>query len=144
MFKISRPSVLLRYWRARTEHTVDRLRETDGFVRTAGGGLREIRRDRRDHKYFTRFGVASARPGTPHAADGELTERLNRELNIYIIHVRQHIGPAHNYRNSMMARQALRDAGYEIALGMMPKSIGPITFVFTGYAYIIISLSALL
>ncbi|VVC45324.1 Saccharopine dehydrogenase, NADP binding domain,NAD(P)-binding domain,Saccharopine dehydrogenase, C- [Cinara cedri] len=43
-----------------------------------------------------------------------------------------HIGPAHNYRNSMMARQALRDAGYEIALGMMPKSIGPITFVFTG------------
>lgn len=45
----------------------------------------------------------------------------------------QHIGPAHNYRNSMMARQALRDAGYEIALGMMPKSIGPITFVFTGY-----------
>lgn len=45
----------------------------------------------------------------------------------------QHIGPAHNYRNSMMAKQALRDAGYEIALGMMPKSIGPITFVFTGY-----------
>uniref|UniRef100_A0A2S2QCA7 Alpha-aminoadipic semialdehyde synthase n=2 Tax=Sipha flava TaxID=143950 RepID=A0A2S2QCA7_9HEMI len=43
-----------------------------------------------------------------------------------------HIGPAHNYRNSMMAKQALRDAGYEIALGMMPKSIGPITFVFTG------------
>ncbi|XP_060849118.1 alpha-aminoadipic semialdehyde synthase, mitochondrial [Rhopalosiphum padi] len=43
-----------------------------------------------------------------------------------------HIGPAHNYRNSMMARQALRDAGYEIALGMMPKSIGPVTFVFTG------------
>jgi len=33
-----------------------------------------------------------------------------------------------------MARQALRDAGYEIALGMMPKSIGPITFVFTGYS----------
>lgn len=43
-----------------------------------------------------------------------------------------HVGPAHNYRNSMMARQALRDAGYEIALGMMPKSIGPLTFVFTG------------
>ncbi len=32
----------------------------------------------------------------------------------------------------MMARQAIRDTGYEIALGMMPKSIGPITFVFTG------------
>ena len=28
-----------------------------------------------------------------------------------------HIGPAHNYRNSSMARQAVRDAGYEIALG---------------------------
>jgi hypothetical protein len=44
----------------------------------------------------------------------------------------QHIGPAHNYRNSSMALQAIRDAGYEIALGMMPKSIGPLTFVFTG------------
>nr|CAH7757252.1 unnamed protein product [Callosobruchus chinensis] len=43
-----------------------------------------------------------------------------------------HIGPAHNYRNSSMARQAVRDAGYEIALGLMPKSIGPLTFVFTG------------
>ncbi|CAH1102551.1 unnamed protein product [Psylliodes chrysocephalus] len=43
-----------------------------------------------------------------------------------------HIGPAHNYRNASMARQAVRDAGYEIALGMMPKSIGPLTFVFTG------------
>nr|CAD7596494.1 unnamed protein product [Timema genevievae] len=44
----------------------------------------------------------------------------------------RHIGPAHNYRNSSMARQAIRDAGYEIALGMMPQSIGPLTFVFTG------------
>ena len=26
----------------------------------------------------------------------------------------------------------LRDAGYEISLDMMPKSIGPMTFVFTG------------
>lgn len=43
-----------------------------------------------------------------------------------------HLGPAHNYRNSMMARQAIRDTGYEIALGMMPKSIGPLTFIFTG------------
>ncbi|XP_061729291.1 alpha-aminoadipic semialdehyde synthase, mitochondrial-like [Cydia pomonella] len=43
-----------------------------------------------------------------------------------------HIGPAHNYRNSSMARQAIRDAGYEVALGMMPKSLGPLTFVFTG------------
>lgn len=31
-----------------------------------------------------------------------------------------------------MAKQAVRDAGYEIALGMMPKSMGPLTFVFTG------------
>jgi len=31
-----------------------------------------------------------------------------------------------------MARQAVRDAGYEIALDLMPKSIGPLTFVFTG------------
>lgn len=43
-----------------------------------------------------------------------------------------HIGPAHNYRNTEMARQAIRDTGYEISLGMMPKSIGPLTFVFTG------------
>ena len=26
----------------------------------------------------------------------------------------------------------MRDAGYEMATGMMPKSIGPLTFVFTG------------
>ncbi|CAH1783508.1 unnamed protein product [Owenia fusiformis] len=31
-----------------------------------------------------------------------------------------------------MAKQAIRDAGYEISLDMMPKSIGPLTFVFTG------------
>lgn len=43
-----------------------------------------------------------------------------------------HIGPPHNYRSSSMARQAVRDAGYEIALGLMPKSVGPLTFVFTG------------
>ncbi|XP_052739377.1 alpha-aminoadipic semialdehyde synthase, mitochondrial isoform X2 [Bicyclus anynana] len=43
-----------------------------------------------------------------------------------------HVGPAHNYRNSSMARQVIRDAGYEVALGMMPKSLGPLTFVFTG------------
>ena len=36
----------------------------------------------------------------------------------------KHIGPAHNYRSSEMARQAIRDAGYEIALDYMPKSIG--------------------
>uniref|UniRef100_A0A2C9K105 Saccharopine dehydrogenase (NAD(+), L-lysine-forming) n=1 Tax=Biomphalaria glabrata TaxID=6526 RepID=A0A2C9K105_BIOGL len=42
------------------------------------------------------------------------------------------IGPSHSYRNTAMARQAVRDAGYEIALGHMPKSIGALTFVFTG------------
>ena len=31
-----------------------------------------------------------------------------------------------------MARQAVRDAGFEIAIGMLPKSIGPLTFCFTG------------
>ena len=31
-----------------------------------------------------------------------------------------------------MAKQVFRDAGYEISLGLMPKSIGPLTFVFTG------------
>ncbi|CAF1287667.1 unnamed protein product [Adineta steineri] len=43
-----------------------------------------------------------------------------------------HIGPAHNYRNNEQARMAIRDAGYEVALGLMPKSIGPLTVVFTG------------
>lgn len=39
---------------------------------------------------------------------------------------------AHNYRNVSQAIQAVRDCGYEISLGLMPKSIGPLTFVFTG------------
>ncbi|CAF0842961.1 unnamed protein product [Rotaria sordida] len=43
-----------------------------------------------------------------------------------------HIAPVHNYRNGEQARMAIRDAGYEIALGLMPKSIGPIIIVFTG------------
>lgn len=43
-----------------------------------------------------------------------------------------HIGSSHNYRNSQMALQAIRDAGYDISLGFMPKSIGPLTFIFTG------------
>ena len=62
-----------------------------------------------------------------------------------------HIGPAHNYRNShharyhtatpdifkilryyIFCRQGIRDAGYEISLGLMPESIGPNTFFFTG------------
>ncbi|XP_051978790.1 alpha-aminoadipic semialdehyde synthase, mitochondrial-like isoform X2 [Xyrauchen texanus] len=43
-----------------------------------------------------------------------------------------HIGMAHNYRNVSQAIQAVRDCGYEISLGLMPRSIGPLTFVFTG------------
>ncbi|XP_007246636.3 alpha-aminoadipic semialdehyde synthase, mitochondrial isoform X2 [Astyanax mexicanus] len=43
-----------------------------------------------------------------------------------------HIGMAHNYRNVSQSVQAVRDCGYEISLGLMPKSIGPLTFVFTG------------
>ncbi|VDK50940.1 unnamed protein product [Anisakis simplex] len=43
-----------------------------------------------------------------------------------------HIGLAHNYRDSHMAINALRDAGYEIAMNNMPRSLGPLTFVFTG------------
>ncbi|XP_017290871.1 alpha-aminoadipic semialdehyde synthase, mitochondrial [Kryptolebias marmoratus] len=43
-----------------------------------------------------------------------------------------HIGMAHNYRNVSQAIQAVRDCGYEISMGLMPKSIGPITFCFTG------------
>ena len=44
----------------------------------------------------------------------------------------QHIGLAHNYRDSHMAINALRDCGYEIALGVMPQSLGPLIFTFTG------------
>uniref|UniRef100_A0A8C5BY53 Aminoadipate-semialdehyde synthase n=1 Tax=Gadus morhua TaxID=8049 RepID=A0A8C5BY53_GADMO len=43
-----------------------------------------------------------------------------------------HIGMAHNYRNVSQAVQAVRDCGYEISMGLMPKSVGPITFCFTG------------
>lgn len=39
---------------------------------------------------------------------------------------------AHNYRNVSQAIQAVRDCGYEISIGLMPKSIGPVTFCFTG------------
>ena len=31
-----------------------------------------------------------------------------------------------------MACQGIRDAGYEISLGMMPNSLGPLIFIFTG------------
>lgn len=51
---------------------------------------------------------------------------------VFIFVIWQHIGMAHNYRNVSQALQAVRDCGYEISLGLMPKSIGPLTFVFTG------------
>uniref|UniRef100_A0A1I7X9Y8 AlaDh_PNT_N domain-containing protein n=1 Tax=Heterorhabditis bacteriophora TaxID=37862 RepID=A0A1I7X9Y8_HETBA len=43
-----------------------------------------------------------------------------------------HMGLAHNYSDSHMAINALRDIGYEIALDKMPRSLGPLVFVFTG------------
>ncbi|XP_029288905.1 LOW QUALITY PROTEIN: alpha-aminoadipic semialdehyde synthase, mitochondrial [Cottoperca gobio] len=43
-----------------------------------------------------------------------------------------HIGMAHNYRSVSQAVQAVRDCGYEISMGLMPKSIGAVTFCFTG------------
>ncbi|EFX77815.1 hypothetical protein DAPPUDRAFT_53880, partial [Daphnia pulex] len=44
------------------------------------------------------------------------------------MHIGQAHTRAHSYRNSGMARQAVRDAGFEITIGMLPKSIGPLTF----------------
>ncbi|XP_078613441.1 alpha-aminoadipic semialdehyde synthase, mitochondrial-like [Branchiostoma floridae x Branchiostoma japonicum] len=46
------------------------------------------------------------------------------------------IGPTHIYRNIEMCRQAVRDCGYDLALGRMPESIGPLTFLFTGSGYV--------
>ncbi|CAD5225372.1 unnamed protein product [Bursaphelenchus xylophilus] len=43
-----------------------------------------------------------------------------------------HIALAHNYSDSHMAINAIRDAGYEIALNRLPRSLGPLIFVFTG------------
>lgn len=43
-----------------------------------------------------------------------------------------HLGLAHNYSDSHMAVNAIRDIGYEIALNKMPRSLGPLVFVFTG------------
>ena len=43
-----------------------------------------------------------------------------------------HIGLAHNYRDKHTGLNDIRHAGYEIALDMMPRSLGPLTFVFTG------------
>ncbi|VDP71119.1 unnamed protein product [Echinostoma caproni] len=42
------------------------------------------------------------------------------------------IGMAHSFQDSQQAQQAIRLAGYEIALGRMPDSLGPLTFVING------------
>lgn len=39
-----------------------------------------------------------------------------------------HIALAHNYSDSHMAINAVRDCGYEIALNRLPRSIGPLVF----------------
>uniref|UniRef100_UPI00358EC73D alpha-aminoadipic semialdehyde synthase, mitochondrial isoform X2 n=1 Tax=Myxine glutinosa TaxID=7769 RepID=UPI00358EC73D len=43
-----------------------------------------------------------------------------------------HMSMAHNYRTFEQAMLALRDVGYEIALGQLPAELGPMTFVFSG------------
>ncbi|KAI6180621.1 Alanine dehydrogenase PNT and Saccharopine dehydrogenase domain containing protein [Aphelenchoides besseyi] len=43
-----------------------------------------------------------------------------------------HVALAHNYSDSHMAINAVRDCGYEIALDRLPHSLGPLIFVFTG------------
>uniref|UniRef100_A0A8C4NAK8 Saccharopine dehydrogenase (NAD(+), L-glutamate-forming) n=1 Tax=Eptatretus burgeri TaxID=7764 RepID=A0A8C4NAK8_EPTBU len=43
-----------------------------------------------------------------------------------------HMSMAHNYRTFDQAVLALRDVGYEIALGHLPAELGPLTFVFSG------------
>lgn len=63
------------------EHTVDRLRKADGLFRAKGGGFREIRRNRRHNKHFTRFGVAFAGPGTPYATNGDYASRIVRNMH---------------------------------------------------------------
>lgn len=43
-----------------------------------------------------------------------------------------HIGLPHTYKGTYQALRAVREAGYEIALGQMPKSIKPLVFAFLG------------
>lgn len=57
---------------------------------------------------------------------------VSLSLSLPLPLAQQHIGMAHNYRNVSQAIQAVRDCGYEISVGLMPKSIGPVTFCFTG------------
>ncbi|KAI6221387.1 Alanine dehydrogenase PNT and Saccharopine dehydrogenase domain containing protein [Aphelenchoides fujianensis] len=43
-----------------------------------------------------------------------------------------HIALAHNYAEAHSAVSAVRECGYEIALNRLPRSLGPLVFVFTG------------
>ncbi|TGZ66790.1 hypothetical protein CRM22_005128 [Opisthorchis felineus] len=43
-----------------------------------------------------------------------------------------HVSIAHNYHNLNEAQQAIRLVGYELALGRLPASIGPLVFVING------------
>lgn len=95
---------------------------------------------RRNDQHFARTRASLPGPRAPHALHGKTTFPLNRpsspSCHSYLIasHLccSQHIGMAHNYRNVSQAIQAVRDCGYEISMGLMPKSIGPVTFCFTG------------
>lgn len=95
-------------------------------------------------QYFTWNGITVSCSGSPYPFHGKamckiigisLKWLLNGQkgflMSAFCL-LFQHIGMAHNYRNSSQAVQAVRDCGYEISLGLMPKSVGPITFVFTG------------
>lgn len=104
----------------------------------------------RNDQHFAWVGITVFSPGTSHSLHGKSICILFFSKMMYkfwiivsiwmwqISHLMtlclwfQHIGMAHNYRNSSQAVQAVRDAGYEISLGLMPKSVGPLTFVFTG------------
>jgi hypothetical protein len=93
----------------------------------------------RNDQYFAWFGTSFSGVGTPHSFYGkDLTQWSPCHFNassterLPSLPVSQHIGMAHNYRNVSQAIQAVRDCGYEISMGLMPKSIGPVTFVFTG------------
>lgn len=94
---------------------------------------------RRNDQHFARARASLPRPRAPHALHGKRTFLINFFTFMpFLCHrflslcCSQHIGMAHNYRNVSQAIQAVRDCGYEISMGLMPKSIGPVTFCFTG------------
>lgn len=95
----------------------------------------------RNDQHLARARASLPGPRAPHALHGKTAFPLNRPSSpschsypLIASHLccSQHIGMAHNYRNVSQAIQAVRDCGYEISMGLMPKSIGPVTFCFTG------------